>query len=1125
MRRFLPPLLVGLLLIVIGTPVGAQTLGTITGEVKDASGALIPGATVTATNSGTNAAREMPSNEAGIYTFAALPPGPYVVKAELQGFKTVQQNIELHVEQTVRVNFTMEIGTLSETAEVTGVAPLITTENATVGTVIENRRIVELPLNGRNFLSLVALSPNVSAEFAGAGQAGDRQGGSRANQQLSISGQRREYNYYTLDGTDNTDVNFNTYILLPSVDALEEFKVQTGIYSAEFGRAASQVNVVTKSGTNQFHGSIFEFHRNDSFDSRPFSFSAAQAALPKPPFKWNQYGYTLGGPIWSNKVFFMSNWEGYRDRKQNQQNYSLPLAAWRTGDFSSYSGQLYDPATCSVASASGVRTCATFPGNRIPLNRIHPTSMKLLEFYPEPNATGTDATGTVNNYTGIQDRVIDKDQFTQRLDFVQNSSSTWMGRYSHSRDNEISPALKLNGSKLQNRIHQVMTGNTRTLSPTVVNEFRFGFNSFYNTFGRELAFVRDVTAELGIPGMNPLPETAWGIPSIGINGLSGFGDSTEGPYTVRNKNFEFIDNVSWIKGRHSFKVGAHVRIDHYNQVGNQFPRGGFQFDGRATGSLNGSVATIAPSFADFLLGYQRLSELSVQLAVTEFRAISQSYYITDTWRMNDNMTLDLGFRYEYVPPFEDKAGTLINASMPFFDQGLPVADMSRHPTLVRIGEGDFYEDFNIRYNPAMQTARDGRLGNRLVDDDKLNFAPRAGWAWTPTPNTSIRAGAGMFFMQDTGNPRFDMARNAAGRRQDTSNQFFSQNWNAPFVGSGTNACGVQPPIVCISNHYVLGNDYDRTTPRMVQYLFNVQREIGGSSAIEIGYLGSRSFHLERMFDRNDVLPGPGGVQDKRPYPEFTRVQTIGNVAEAKYNSLTAKLTRRLNNGFSALIGYTLSKSEDNGSGIRTLNGDQLFPQNSNCVADEVSSGCEWGASIFDVRHRVVSSILYELPFGAGKKWAQDGVGGAILGGWQLTNIMSLSTGFARNPNVGQDRANLGHGDQRPDIVSGQDANDGPQTIQQWFNTSAFMLQPTQAYGNAVRNSITGPGIFNFDMSILRNFTLGGSKSLQLRLEAFNTFNQPVWQDPNTAVTSAQYGQITSTRKPMRELQLGIKFSF
>jgi len=1125
MRRIFSLLFV--LLLLIAVPVGAQTLGTITGEVKDASGAIIPGAIVTATNTGTNAAREMPSNEAGAYTFSALPPGPYVVKAELQGFRTVTRDVTLQIEATVRVNFTMEIGALSETAEVTGVAPLITTENATVGTVIENRRIVELPLNGRNFLSLVALSPNVSAEFAGAGQAGDRQGGSRANQQLSISGQRREYNYYTLDGTDNTDVNFNTYILLPSVDALEEFKVQTGIYSAEFGRAASQVNVVTKSGTNQFHGTVFEFHRNDAFDSRSYAFTDAQATLPKAPFKWNQYGYTLGGPIWTNKVFFMSNWEGYRDRKQFQNNYSLPLAAWRTGDFSSYAGPLYDPATCTVASASAVRTCATFPGNRIPESRIHPISKKLLEFYPEPNAAGTGATGTVNNYTSQQNRVIDKDQFTQRFDVVQSAASTWMGRYSHSRDDEINPALKLNGSKLVNRIHQAMFGNTRTLSPTVVNEFRMGFNSFYNTFGRELAFVRDVTSELAIPGMSALPETAWGIPSIGITGLSGFGDSTEGPYTVRNKNFEFIDNVSWIKGRHSFKVGAHVRVDHYNQVGNQFPRGGFQFDGRATGSLDATAATgatVATSFADFLLGYQRLSELSVQLAVTEFRAISQSYYLTDTWRMRDNMTLDLGLRYEYVPPFEDKAGTLINADMPFFDQGLPVADKSRHPTLVRIGEGEFYENFNIRFNPAIQTARDGRMGNRLVDDDKLNIAPRAGWAWTPTPLTSIRAGVGMFYMQDTGNPRFDMARNAAGRRQDTSNQFFGQNWNAPFVGSGTNACGVQPPIVCISNHYVLGNDYDRTTPRMLQYLFNVQREIGRNSALEIGYLGSRSHHLERMFDRNDVLPGAGAVQDKRPYPEFTRVQTIGNVAEAKYNSLTAKLTRRLNNGFSALIGYTLSESKDNGSGIRTLNGDQLFPQNSNCVADEVSSGCEWGQSIFDTRHRIVSSILYELPFGEGKPFLQSGVGGAILGGWQLTNILSLSSGFARNPNVGQDRANLGHGDQRPD-VTGQDPNDGAKTIQQWFNTGAFVLQPTQAYGNAVRNSIVGPGIFNFDMSILRNFKLGGSKNLQLRLEAFNAFNQPVWQDPNTAVTSAQYGQITSTRKSMRELQLGVKFGF
>jgi hypothetical protein len=1094
------------------TPCSAQTLGTITGEVKDTSGAVMPGATVTAVNNGTNAVREVQSNEAGAFSFPALPPGSYTVKAELQGFQTGTRTAELHVEQTLRVDFNLAIGTLSETTEVTGVAPLITTENATVGTVIENRRIVELPLNGRNFLSLVALSPNVSAEFAGAGQAGSRQGGSRANQQLSISGQRREFNYYTLDGVDNTDVNFNSYILLPSVDALEEFKVQTGIYSAEFGRAASQVNVVTKSGTNQFRGTVFEFHRNDALDSRPYAFTSGQAALPKAPFKWNQYGYTLGGPVWTNKVFFMSNWEGYRDRKQGQNNYSVPLAAWRTGDFSSYAGILYDPATCTVAGST--RSCAPFPGNRIPANRIHPISKKLLEFYPEPTGPGTS-----NNYTSQQNRVIDKDQFTQRLDFVQNASSTWMGRYSHSRDNEISPALKLNGTKLVNRIHQAMIGNTRTLSPTVVNEFRFGYNSFFNTFGRESAFVRDVTTELGIPGMSAIPPEAWGIPSIGINGFNGFGDSTEGPYTNRNKVFEIIDNVSWITGRHSFKAGGGIRIDHYNQVGNQFPRGGFQFDGRATGSLTGSAVTQAPAFADFLLGYQRLSELSVQLAVTEFRALSHSYYFTDTWRMRDNMTLDLGLRYEYVPPFEDKAGTLINASLPFFDTGGPVADYARHPTLVRIGEGNFYEDFNIRFNPAIQTARDGRLGKRLVDDDKLNFAPRAGWAWTPSERWSVRAGAGMFYMQDTGNPRFDMARNAAGRRQDTADPLLlNLNWNSPFAGTGTNPCNSPAGIVCISNHYVLGNDYDRSTPRMVQYLFNVQRELGRNAALEIGYLGSRSYKLERMFDRNEVFPGPGSTQTRRPYPEFTRIQSIGNVAEAKYNSLAIKLTRRLDNGFSALVGYTFSKSTDNGSGIRTLDGDALFPQDSNCLE------CEWGLSIFDVRHRIVSSLLYELPFGDGKPFLQSGVGAAILGGWQFSNILSLSSGFPRDPATGNDRANTGSTN-RPNVVPGQDPNDGPKTIDEWFNTAAFVVQPQFTYGNAERNSIIGPGMFNFDMSIMRNFRFGVTKTLQLRLEAFNAFNQPVWSDPNTSVTSPNYGRILGTRKPMRELQLGVKFMF
>ncbi len=788
----------------------------------------------------------------------------------------------------------------------------------------------------------------------------------------------------------------------------------------------------------------------------------------------------------------------------------------RAGDFSALSQPLIDPATCIGAART---TCQAFPDNKIPANRIDPLSTKLLEFYPGPTVPGA----TVNNLLSIQNRVINKNQFTQRIDYVQNAASTYMGRYSYGREDELQPNLKLNGSKLLNHVHQVMIGNTRTLTPTVVNEFRFGYNYFFNTYGRELAFVRDVLSELKIPGTVSIPPEAWGIPSVNLTGFSGFGDSTEGPYTNKNHAFQFIDNVSWIRGKHSFKVGGEIRYDKFNQVGNQFPRGSFSFNGTATAPA-GTTAAPGNSFADFLLGYMRQTELSVALAVTQFRALSQAYYFTDTWRVRGDMTFDLGLRYEYTPPWLDKSGTLINAYLPYHDTGGPVADPARHPVLVRIGEGDFYENFPIRFNPAIQTARDGTLGGRLIADDKKNFAPRVGWAYTPSSQWSIRAGAGVFFMQDTGNPRFDMARNAAGRRQDTANLLdpnATLTWSSPFIGGGTsNACGVTAPLVCITQHYVLGNLYDRKTPYMVQYLFNVQRELGRSTALEVGYLGSRSYRLERMFDANEVTPGSGAVTTRRPYPEFSKIQEIGNVAEARYNSLAIKLTRRLENGFSFLGGYTFSKSRDNGSGIRTLGGDPLFPQNSNCFE------CEWGLSIFDVRHRGGASVLYELPFGEGKPWMQTGPGAAILGGWQVTVIAGLSSGFPRNVTSGSDRTNTGAGYDRPNLVAGQDPNNGPKTIDEWFNTDAFVLNDQLAYGNAPRNSIFGPGIFNFDSSIIRNFRFAGSKSAQFRLEAFNVFNQPNWNDPNGSMSNlANFGTITSTRKPMREVQVGLKFVF
>ena len=405
--------------------------------------------------------------------------------------------------------------------------------------------------------------------------------------------------------------------------ALEEFKVQTGVYSAEFGREASQVNVVTKSGSNALHGTVFEFHRDDALDARPYAFTPAQAVAPKAPFKWDQYGYTAGGPVWKNHLFFLSNWEGYKNKKQFQTPFSVPSSAMRSGNFSELlaslggvnaqtgqpTGMIVDPTKCTVVGTT--RTCAPFPGNIIPSSRLNPIANKLLEFYPEPN-NGT--AGLNNNYLSLQDRVIDKSQYTQRMDLIQSSASAWMGRYSYGKEAEVTPALKLNGTKLDTRVHQVALGNTWTLGSSVVNEFRFGYNYFFNTFGRELANVRNVVNELNIPGLADSSGEAWGIPSISITGFSGFGDNTEGPYTNRNHAFEFSDSVSVIRGRHSFKLGGALRYDMYNQVGNQFARGNFQFQPIATGY----------GFADFLLGYTQQDEAAVALAVAKFRALSQS---------------------------------------------------------------------------------------------------------------------------------------------------------------------------------------------------------------------------------------------------------------------------------------------------------------------------------------------------------------------------------------------------------------------------------------------------------------------------------------------------------------------
>ena len=1118
------------ILLVSALPAVAQTQAGISGVIHDSSGAVIPGVMVTVTNPATNFVRSAISNEAGVYNFPVLQPGRYNIKVELPGFRSITQNdVELQVQQSARIDFTLQVGEVSQTVQVEGTAAIIATENATVGTVIENRRIIEMPLNGRNFLQLTSLSPNVSYGFSTAGQEDQRQGGSRASQNIAVAGQRSAFNHFTLDGVENTDVNFNTYVILPSIDALQEFKVQTGVFPAEFGRATTQINASTKPGTNQFHGTLFEFLRNDKLDAKQYAFAGER---PKDAFKWNQYGFTLGGPVMlpglykgTDRLFFMSNWEGFNERRTSRTLYSVPSMKMRGGDLTEILSQtntrIYDPATTRPdPTRPGASIRDPFAGNLIPSNRISPTSMKLLEFYPSPNLNPN---LVPYNYEATLNRKADKDQFIQRIDFTESSKSNWFGRYSWSGESEATPYF-FNGSQTQTHVHQAMASNTRVLSTSKVNEFRFGFNYFYNLKSGIFANTRDVMSELNIPGISKMPPVAWGTPQITITGFviaaggvgTTFGDNSNGPYENRNRVYQVLDNFSWTRGNHSFRFGGELRWDQYNQLGNQFPRGSFNFQPIATSNVG--AAGTGYGFADFLLGYETQSQGSVTLAETRFRATSQAYYIDDTWKIHPKVSINYGLRYEYTPPFLDLTGSLVNFQMPFVDTTPNVADMSRHPTLVRQGTGDFYEGFSIRFEPAVKVARDGRLGNRLVADDKTNFAPRLGIAWNPSSKWVVRTGGGMFYAQDTGNPRFDMARNLAGRRRDIGNPAnIDLTWNAPFRGLGG-------PTVLIPQPYGLANIYNRRTPYSIQYLLNVQRELGGDTALEIGYLGSVSRRLESLRAFNEAYPTADptlSVALRSPYPELGRFQEVDGSGKANYNSLSVKLQRRFSKGLTYLFGYTWSRSIDYGSAIRVHDTDVLFPQSS------YNLRAERGLSSFNQDHRAVTSVLYELPVGKGRRFLnQGGVADAVIGGWELGSIFSMQSGFPATVIDNKDQSNTGIGFDRPN-ATGQNAV-LPRDVRnpdRWFNTAAFALQPYGTFGTAGRNTVITPGSIQWDFSVHKQFRIVENHALQFRFEAFNFLNHPNWGNPDLSLTSQTFGRINSTRTNMREMQVALKYMF
>ena len=1124
--RCFPAVTLASFAILLAGAMSGQTLGTITGEVKDGTGSSVAGASITIRNTGTNGMRNVVTNEEGQYTVPALNPGTYEVTVEKAGFKkATRAAFDLQVQQTARVDFMLDVGQVTESVEVQGAAALLATENATVGTVIEQQRITDLPLNGRNFLSLVALSPNVTYGFAPAAQAAGRQGGTRSQVTMSLSGARATWSNYTLDGITNTDINFNLYIVLPSVEALEEFKVQTGIYPAEFGRAAGQVNVSTRGGNNTYHGSAFEFLRNDKLDARPYFFkdpeSPTQTAPEKAPYRQNQYGYTLSGPIripkildGRNKLFFMSNYEGFKSRRTVTAFATVLTDAMRKGDFSAVPTPLQNP--FSRVKTNGTVTSTPFPGNQIPAELISKGSSLILQkFSPLPNLVQS---GLPNrNYQYLSKTPIDKDQITERIDFNESTKSQWFGRYSWTDELTISPGIQLNGQPLYTRASQWVLANTRVISSSKVNELRVGYNSMFNNISQQLAGVENVNEELGTPVKITDPNS-FGIPNFSLsNNLSALGNDANGPFTIDDQVYQLTDNFSWIRGKHSFRFGGEYRYNRYLQLGNEFARGRFTATGNFT--ANGNTLSGGYSGADLLLGTFQQIDSAVALAKGDFRNSEAGLYIDDTYKVTSHLTVNLGLRWELEQPLLDKFGNELTfqrrEALPYG----PQPDQSKHPVYVRTGTGGFYDGVDFRFTTAVQLARDGRLGDRLIKTDWNNFAPRVGIAYSPSSKWVFRTGFGIFYSDESKNSIFDLNRGMGGRASITPDQT-----GVPTV-SYTNFINATQLPVSFAPGLTWGVDPNLRNTYTMQYLFNVQRSLGANSTVELGYTGNQSRKVAMLINANGPSPGVTPFATRAPYPEWQAIQFLTGDGIGNYNAFSGKLTQRFGRDFTTLFSFTWSKAIDENSAIRGT-GNDFAPEDPHCRS------CDRGPAGFNVPRRFVASILYTLPFGKGRRFLTNGgpVVNHALGGWQLSTITTVQDGAAIVTSSWDSAGQVivPHSN-RLNCTGISPVADNP-TPDRYFIREAFSNPLAGQFGNCGRNNLLGPGQWNIDFSAMKDFRFGEQHGLQFRMEMFNAPNHPAWGSPSAswgssnANPSTGFGRIRGTSQ-LRLIQFALKYHF
>ena len=1074
----------------------AQTAtGQITGTIRDVTGAVMTGVKVVVTNQQTGLNRETKTDGNGDYVVPLLPVGIYVVTAEQAAFKmALHSDVQLTVDQIQRVDMLLEPGAVTETVEVQSSAIALDTASSTIGQTITEKQVTELPLNGRNFLQLLFLG-------AGAVETGGEQGAMRqgVGNAISIMGARPTSNNFMIDGTANIDTSLGTPAAILSVDAIQEFKEQTTTYSAEYGFSSNQINIVSKTGTNQLRGTGFGFMRNEAWDARNY-FDSPTA--PKPKLDQRQFGFVAGGPVLlpmydgRNKTFFLVNYEGTRIERGATNFYTVPTPDELAGRFST---AITDPLTGQP-----------FPNNTIPASRFSRLAQLALRnnWFPAPNTNAIQG-----NYEAVRTFPQNQDQFTIRGDQDLGTLGRVFVRVTRTTYENTNAGTMI---EIGNRVFEQDTTNWQVshswpIRNTLVNQFRLG-RVDARADQRGIACPQADVDFLNVTGtFTSIPDAQRECPSIGMTGFSGTGGAVNA-YTASNQPMWDVSNTStWVRGSHTLNFGANYR------------RWWLQRD-LATGFLGNysfNVGFTGNRVADMLLGYYsgvgifQPAAFSVPGAAGNPREFNFMYfapYFQDDWRVNSRLTVNAGLRWDYRNvPYETR-NRMAWRNVDYAPGGLLVAD----PSLVDAGivDGAYYQFA-------------GRRSPENPDRYKV-FAPRLGFAWRPIDdNTVIRGGYGVFFDSAEGRE----IDGAADVYPYVSRGNYIQSVGQPTPLQTTDslfpsfaAPGVATPAA--NTFLAVSQSPEPRNPYMQQWSIGVQRGLFASTTVEFNYLGTHGSNLLMRRNIAQAFPydpaNPQSVAARKPFPNFIVYIDSDWSGRSNYNAFNTKLEHR-GRGALLTLAYTWAKSTDSksaaaGIGASGFNGWQGFLNNHDPERD-------YGLSDFDVDHRLVGSFVYNLPFGKGEKYATDasGVKNALVGGWQVNGIYTLQRGFP----ITITAADLGglndtFGTNRADLVG--DPDNGDRSVTQWFNTSAYAQPPQGALGSAGRNTERGPGINNLDLAVFKNFDLPRGTRLQFRLESFNAFNHTQFAGVSTSIASTNFGVVTSAR-PARINQLGLKLIF